>query len=245
MTAGAVLLMCPVPAHAHGGGGGAHGGMAAGMGAGASGGLGGTRAGGIETSAQGAAVGRGDESAGAGIHQAGDINADAGSAAVHSGEAGSRDTETGSRNLDVGSHDTDTANAHSAHMDSDMDRPAAGRSASADALQLAATMHSINQTTFDARTQLVHSVDMRLKSSRHELHELQANARDLRADAREKFRTDLRQLKARNAELKAAIKGTKDADDSAWTTRREALATAYQHYAEAMADLEADARDGR
>lgn len=205
------------------------GGMGAGAGLGASGAMNGGMGGGFEASARGAEPGRFE-----GSPSGGPVRSDEVRGAEVNAAGNSEATESHGMNSSA-----------TAHTDADADRTMANGSARPDALQLASTMHSINQTAFDERRQLLKSVNMRLKSSRQELRAIQTNARDLRADARAKFQADLQQVKTSSANLKAALKGTKDADDATWTARRESLADAYQHYADAMAKLEVDARSDR
>ena len=65
-------------------------------------------------------------------------------------------------------------------------------------------MHEINQTAFAQRRDLLDSVDMRLKSSRDALKQIQSDARASRADARAEFKTSLDAVKAREKDMDEA-----------------------------------------
>jgi hypothetical protein len=118
-------------------------------------------------------------------------------------------------------------------------RSEASRSAAPAARDLSSSMHEINQAAFAQRRQLMDSVDMRLKSSRESLKQIQADAKNLREDARGDFKTALDVVKSREKELNDALKASRNAKETDWDTRRSALATAYQAHADAMARLEA------
>lgn len=103
-------------------------------------------------------------------------------------------------------------------------------------------MHEINQTAFAQRRQLMSSVDMKLKSSRDALRQIQENARNLREDARSEFKRALGDVKAREREVDGSLKATRRSTEATWPNDREILARAYRSHAEAMARLEAIAR---
>jgi ribosome recycling factor len=103
-------------------------------------------------------------------------------------------------------------------------------------------MHDINQTAFAQRRELMNSVDMRLQSSRDSLRQIQANAKELRADARAEFKTSLDAVKAREKELEAAAKAARNSDEPGWSARRADLARAHQAHLDAIARLEATVR---
>lgn len=113
------------------------------------------------------------------------------------------------------------------------------RSASAAAHGLASSMHDINRTAFAQRRELHDSLDMRLKSSRDALKQIQANAKNARADARTDFKAALDQVKSRENELSKALKASRKANEANWESNRQALARAYQNHADALTKLEA------
>jgi uncharacterized protein YPO0396 len=112
-------------------------------------------------------------------------------------------------------------------------------SAAPAAHQLSSSMHDINQTAFTERRQLLDSVDMRLKSSRDALHQIQSQAQDARVDARGDFKASLDEVKRRDRELDAAVKASRDANESNWEARRSDLARANDRFNEAMTRLQA------
>ncbi len=117
------------------------------------------------------------------------------------------------------------------------DNPA--RSAAPAAHDYTTTLHGINQTAFADRRQLLETADMSLKSSRDALKQIQARAKDARADARQDFKAALAEVKAREKELDSALKASRRADEANWNARRDALAKAYENHAAAMARLDA------
>lgn len=127
-------------------------------------------------------------------------------------------------------HGADTAAAHGA--------------ASPAALQLAASMKDINQTSFDARMQLLKNADMSVKENRDALKKIQSDARDLRGEAREKFKAALDDVKAKDAELESSVAEARDTDAAGWQKAREKVAAAYQHHLEAQARLDAARKNG-
>ena len=151
----------------------------------------------------------------------------------------------------AGAHSMSSAPAlspSSARPSPSMDRPdnsnravehANPDSAAPAAQQLASSMHDINQTAFNERHQLLDSVDMRLKSSRDAMRQIQSNARDARADARADFKASLDEVKLRDNELEAAVKASRDANETNWEARRTALAQANERFSKAMTRLEA------
>jgi hypothetical protein len=113
------------------------------------------------------------------------------------------------------------------------------RSASGAAQGLASSMHEINQTAFAQRRELHDSLDMRLKSSRDALKQIQTSAKNARVDARADFKTALDDVKSREGELAGALKASRKATEANWEPNRQALARAYQNHADALARLEA------
>lgn len=117
---------------------------------------------------------------------------------------------------------------------------APGHDSAAPAAQnLSASMKEINQTSFEARKDLLKNLDMSDEASRDALKKIQSDARDLRGDARTEFKTALDEVKQRKGEVDTARKAANRADAQAWEKAREALGAAYQNYADAMARLEA------
>lgn len=112
------------------------------------------------------------------------------------------------------------------------------RSAAAPARELSNSMHAINQTAFAERRQLLDSVDMRLESSRDAMKQVQANAKNLRAEARDDFKIALEAVKTRETELASALKAARKADEANWEVTRGALARAHDAHATAVAHLE-------
>lgn len=121
---------------------------------------------------------------------------------------------------------------------------AAQHGAAPAARQLADTMKSINQSSFDARMQLLKTADMSLKENRDALKKIQSDARKLRADARETFKAALDEVKTKDAELADSIKEARHTDAAGWEKSREKLAAAHQHYQDAMARLETARKNG-
>jgi hypothetical protein len=113
------------------------------------------------------------------------------------------------------------------------------RSASGAAHGLANSMHEINQTAFAQRRELHDTLDMRLKSSREALKQIQTNAKAARVDARADFKAALGEVKTREGELTNALKASRKATEANWDPNRQALARAYQNHADALAKLEA------
>ena len=113
------------------------------------------------------------------------------------------------------------------------------RSASGAAHGLANSMHEINRTAFAQRRELHDSLDMRLKSSRDALKQIQTNARNARVEARADFKSALDNVKARENELTNALKASRKATEANWEPNRQVLARAYQNHADALAKLEA------
>jgi len=107
------------------------------------------------------------------------------------------------------------------------------------ALKLADTMHSINQTSFEARKQLLSDVDMSLSSSRDELRKIQSDARALRGTARDEFRAALDEVKAGRTEVDESVAAAKKSDAASWAEKRGRLNDALQHYSDAMNRLRA------
>jgi hypothetical protein len=114
----------------------------------------------------------------------------------------------------------------------------APRSASAAAQELSASMHEINQTAFAQRRQLLDSVDMRLKSSRDAMKQIQTDARASRADARAEFKSSLAAVKTSEKDVDEAVKAAKKAKPEEWEAKRAALAHAHQNYADALTKLD-------
>jgi hypothetical protein len=112
------------------------------------------------------------------------------------------------------------------------------RSAAPAAQELSGSMRDINRAAFAQRRELIDDVDMRLQSSRDSLKQIQANAKDLRADARADFKNALEDVKARENELDAALKATRQANESNWNASRDRLAKAYKAHADALARVE-------
>ena len=114
----------------------------------------------------------------------------------------------------------------------------ADRSARPAAQELAGSMHDINQTAFAQRQQLHDTLDMRLKSSRDALKQIQSNAKDLRGDARDQFKASLEVAKAHEKDLNEALKRVHKSNEASWEKDRSALNQAYQNFADSMARLE-------
>jgi len=112
-------------------------------------------------------------------------------------------------------------------------------SAAPAAQELATTMRQINQTSFDARRELLKNMDMSEEASRDALKKIQSDARNLRGEARLEFNTALEEVKQRKDELAQAKKAARHADAQAWGKARGALTAASQNYLDAMARLEA------
>jgi hypothetical protein len=112
------------------------------------------------------------------------------------------------------------------------------RSASPSAHRLADSMHDINRTSFAQRREVLDSVDMRLESSRDSLRQIQANAKNLREDARAEFKASLDAVKAREKEFADAAKAARKAEESGWENARVALAKAHRAHADALGRLE-------
>ena len=142
--------------------------------------------------------------------------------------------ETPARNPDVARPSTpdnrgvDTAGEHGA--------------AAPAARNLADTMHSINQTSFEARKRVLSDFDMSLSSSRDELRKIQSDARTLRGTARDEFQAALDELKASRADLDKSLKAAKRSDSASWAQKRGELGEAFQHYNDAMSRLRARAK---
>jgi hypothetical protein len=111
-------------------------------------------------------------------------------------------------------------------------------SASSAAHGLATSMHEINQTAFAQRRELHNTLDMRLKSSRDALKQIQSEAKAARVDARSDFKAALDDVKVREKDLGDALKASNKATEANWNTNRDALARAYQAHADAMTRLE-------
>ena len=117
---------------------------------------------------------------------------------------------------------------------------AAERGSAAPAAQdLATTMKQINQTSFEARRDLLSNMDMSEEANRAALKKIQRDARDLRGEARLEFKAALEEVKQRKDELAQAKKAARHADAQAWEKARGALTAASQNYLDAMARLEA------
>lgn len=100
-------------------------------------------------------------------------------------------------------------------------------------------MKDINQSTFEARRQLLRDADMSLKENREALRDIQREARELRGEAHERFMAAVDEVKASDAALKKSLKEARNTDAAGWQHSREKVAAAYQNYLEAMARLEA------
>lgn len=100
-------------------------------------------------------------------------------------------------------------------------------------------MKQINQTSFEARRDLLSNMDMSEEANREALRKIQSDARNLRGEARAEFKTALDDVKQRQQELDEAKKGAEHADAQAWEKARGALTAASQNYLDAMARLEA------
>lgn len=107
------------------------------------------------------------------------------------------------------------------------------------AQQLASAMKDINQSTFEARRQLLKDADMSLKENREALRDIQREARELRGEAHERFMAAVDEVKASDAALKKSLKEARNTDAAGWQHSRDKVAAAYQKYLEAMARLEA------
>jgi hypothetical protein len=116
------------------------------------------------------------------------------------------------------------------------------RSARSPAQELSASLHDINQSAFAQRKQLHDTLDMRLKSSRDALKEIQSEAKDLRGAARDEFKSSLAAVKDREKELNHALKATNKSTEATWEKDRAELSQAYQHYTDAVAHAESVAR---
>ncbi len=120
------------------------------------------------------------------------------------------------------------------------DKPAnASRSAAPAARELSSSMRDINQTAFSARRELMADVDMRLKSNREALKQIQNDAKASRIDARADFKAALDTVKTREKDLDAALKRTRKADEKNWDVSRGELSRAHQAHADALARLRA------
>lgn len=113
------------------------------------------------------------------------------------------------------------------------------RSAKPAAQELSGSMHEINQTAFAQRKELLQSVDMRLKSSRDALKQIQANAKDLRGAARDEFKASLDAVKARERDLEGALKTTRKSTEASWEKDRGVLDRTYRDFNDAVGRLEA------
>jgi chemotaxis protein histidine kinase CheA len=112
-------------------------------------------------------------------------------------------------------------------------------SAAPAAQDLATTMRQINQTSFEARRELLKNMDMSEEASRDALKKMQSDARNLRGEAQLEFKAAMEEVKQRKDELAQAKKAARHADAQAWEKARGALTAASQNYLEAMARLEA------
>src|SRR5258708_328029 len=112
-------------------------------------------------------------------------------------------------------------------------------SAALAAQDLATTMKQINQTSFEARRELLKNMDMSEEASGDALRKIQSDARELRGEARTEFKTALEEVKQRKEELDKAKKAASHADAQAWEKARAALTAASQNYLDAVARLEA------
>ena len=147
----------------------------------------------------------------------------------------------GGRGAGSGNGDRSTAPARPQHPSTPTEHASAnekGNSGLAPGRSLADAMHEINGTAFDARKQLMSDVDMRLGSSRAALKQIQATAKDQRADARADFKAALENTKAKETELSDSIKAAKKAKAANWEESRSVLAKAFQDHSEALGKLE-------
>lgn len=128
--------------------------------------------------------------------------------------------------------------------DAEAPKPGA-RAAKPAAQELAGAMHEINQTAFAQRKQLHETLDMRLKSSREALKQVQADAKDLRGAARDEFKASLDAVKTRERELDRALKATRKSTEASWERDRGALDRAYRNFHDAVTKLEALPRPPR
>ena len=118
--------------------------------------------------------------------------------------------------------------------------PNGPRSAAPAAQSFADTIHSINQSAFDQRKDLLDSVDRGMKSSHEQLQQIQDDARASRSDAHVDFKLALADVKAREKDLDAALKASRNAsDETQWNARRGELAKAAENFNAAIARLDA------
>jgi hypothetical protein len=116
---------------------------------------------------------------------------------------------------------------------------AAPRSAAPAAQNLSGAMKDINSVAFAQRREVHDTMDMKLKSSRDALKEIQADAKASRVDARDDFKAALEDVKARERDVGVALKASRGADEANWEARRTALARADQNFADAIVRLRA------
>lgn len=112
-----------------------------------------------------------------------------------------------------------------------------GRSAKPAAQELAGSMRDINQTAFAQRKELHDTLDMRLKSSRDALKQIQTDAKELRGAARDEFKASLDVVKARERDLESALKATRKSTEATWEKDRGVLDRAYRDFNDAFGRL--------
>jgi hypothetical protein len=107
------------------------------------------------------------------------------------------------------------------------------------ALNPSDTVRDINATAFDARKSLTDEVSDRIDTGRKTISSLRSISKSLDADARAKFDAALDEARARETALKHSLKAARKATTDTWSSAQAALASDYQAYATAVAQLDA------
>jgi hypothetical protein len=107
------------------------------------------------------------------------------------------------------------------------------------ALDLTASLHTIHETTFEARQQLLSNMHARVEASADTMKDISAQAREMRGAARTEFKAALSDMQDAKKALEESMEAAEKAEASGWSEARADLEKRYDGYVRAVARAEA------
>jgi hypothetical protein len=110
--------------------------------------------------------------------------------------------------------------------------------AASSALLLTSASASIKICDFPGRNALLADIDARVKTAGEAIEELERDATSLTGEARDDFKSALKDVKSQESALKQNLHTAKKATEESWPEQRTLLASTYGEYAGAVSRLE-------
>jgi hypothetical protein len=110
--------------------------------------------------------------------------------------------------------------------------------AASTALLLTSASTAIKNCAFDSRNALLADIESRVRAARDAVADLEREARSLAGEARDDFKSALKDVRMREGALQESIRTAKRATKDGWPDQRALLASNYGDYAGAVTRLE-------